>query len=414
MLKYLGPGVLLAGAAIGGSHLVTSTQAGANYGWSLLGILLLINLFKYPFFLFAHRYTSATGESLLQGYMRLGRPYLILYFIMSLFTGIVNIAGVSMITGSLATNFGFSNISIPVLSGVIMLICILVIVIGGYPLLKSFGKTIVLVLGVSTLIAMVISLVNGPVAPDGFEGDSPWTIASFGFVIMFMGWMPAPIEVSVWPSLWMITQEQLQKKTIKMREAMIDFHAGYGASVFLALVFLVLGKMIIYGSGTVLSSQGSVFAGQLIELYAATIGSWAAPFIIVAAFSAMLSTSLTTIDAYPRSFASAMVLLFNPLPKNYKLLHHILLVVSGLLGFLIISSYVDRLGDMLSLAMILSFLAAPVYAWLNYRVMFGENVDDKYRPAGWLRLLSVGGIVFLAGFGLVFLYWYFFLSPSVS
>lgn len=59
MFKYLGPGILLAGAAIGGSHLVASTQAGAHYGWSLVGILFLINLFKYPFFLYSQRYTAA-------------------------------------------------------------------------------------------------------------------------------------------------------------------------------------------------------------------------------------------------------------------------------------------------------------------------------------------------------------------
>ena len=400
----------MAGAAIGGSHLVTSTQAGAVYGWSLLGILLLINVFKYPFFLYGQKYTAATGETILQGYMRLGRPYLILYFLLSLITGIVNIAGVSMLTGSLATNFGFPGVSVPLLSGVIMLICVLIIILGGYSLLKNFGKVIVLILGVSTLAAMMISVVNGPVAPANFDGESPWTIASFGFVIIFMGWMPAPIEGSVWPSLWMNSQEKMRKASVKMREAMIDFHTGYGASVLFALVFLILGKMVVFGSGTILSGQGSVFARQLIDLYSVTLGPWTAPIIIVAAFSAMFSTSLTTIDAYPRSFAASLSLLFQRLKHQFLIMHHILLIVSGLLAFFIISSYADRLVDMLSLAMILSFLAAPVYALLNYRIMFGKNVPSAFRPSLWLRILSVAGVLFLTGFSLVFLYWYFLLA----
>ena len=49
-LEKLGPGLLFAGAAIGVSHLVQSTRAGADFGWGLLWGLLLINLFKYPFF----------------------------------------------------------------------------------------------------------------------------------------------------------------------------------------------------------------------------------------------------------------------------------------------------------------------------------------------------------------------------
>jgi len=48
--KSLGPGILLAGAAIGGSHLLSSTTAGARFGFSLVGLILLTNLLKYPFF----------------------------------------------------------------------------------------------------------------------------------------------------------------------------------------------------------------------------------------------------------------------------------------------------------------------------------------------------------------------------
>lgn len=409
MLKYLGPGVLLAGAAIGGSHLVSSTQAGATYGWSLIGILFLVNLFKYPFFLYAQRYTASTQRSILEGYMRLGRGYLILFFILSVFSGFVNIAGVSMIAGSLAMNFGLGQLNVPQLSGLIILICILIILLWGYKMVKRLGKVIVVILAISTVIAMFISIYNGPVAPESFEGESPWTLASFGFVIMFMGWMPAPIDVSVWPSLWMKSQEKLQKQAATMREAMVDFHTGYLGSVVLAFVFLILGKMVMFGSGAELSSQGSVFARQLIDLYSATIGSWSRPLIMVAAFTAMFSTTITTIDAYPRSLATSTYLLVTPLAGQFKRLQQFWLVTAALAGYIIISHFADSLGNMLSLAMILSFLTAPVFALLNFKVMFDEQVPVNHRPSLWLQVLSISGIIFLGGFGLVFIYWYFFL-----
>ena len=58
-LSKLGPGLLFAGAAIGVSHLVQSTRAGADFGWGLVWALLLINLFKYPFFQYGPRYAQA-------------------------------------------------------------------------------------------------------------------------------------------------------------------------------------------------------------------------------------------------------------------------------------------------------------------------------------------------------------------
>ena len=55
ILKTLGPGILYAGAAIGASHLVQSTRAGADYSFELIWVIVLVNLFKYPFFEFAYR-----------------------------------------------------------------------------------------------------------------------------------------------------------------------------------------------------------------------------------------------------------------------------------------------------------------------------------------------------------------------
>lgn len=67
-LKALGPGILMASAAVGGSHIVSSAQAGAKYGWALMGLVILANLFKYPFFRFGAEYTLETGHSLVEGY----------------------------------------------------------------------------------------------------------------------------------------------------------------------------------------------------------------------------------------------------------------------------------------------------------------------------------------------------------
>ena len=65
-LRAMGPGIMMASAAVGGSHIIASTQAGALYGWQLALIIVLANLFKYPFFRFGPQYTLETGKSLLK------------------------------------------------------------------------------------------------------------------------------------------------------------------------------------------------------------------------------------------------------------------------------------------------------------------------------------------------------------
>ena len=50
-----------------------STRAGALFGLGFLGVVIFANVIKYPAFSFGPAYTAATGESLIDGYARLGR-----------------------------------------------------------------------------------------------------------------------------------------------------------------------------------------------------------------------------------------------------------------------------------------------------------------------------------------------------
>ena len=61
LLNALGPGIMYAGAAIGVSHLVQSTRAGAGYGFALVWVVVVVPLFRYPFLEFGHRYRGPTS-----------------------------------------------------------------------------------------------------------------------------------------------------------------------------------------------------------------------------------------------------------------------------------------------------------------------------------------------------------------
>jgi len=97
-LRALGPGILMASAAIGGSHLVASTQAGALYGWQLALIIVLTNLFKYPFFRFSAHYTLDSGKSLIEGYAEKSRAYLWVFLVMCFLSSTISAAAVALLT----------------------------------------------------------------------------------------------------------------------------------------------------------------------------------------------------------------------------------------------------------------------------------------------------------------------------
>ena len=195
--RSIGPGILLAGACIGGSHLMSSTTAGARFGFALVGLILLTNLIKYPFLRVGSRFTAVTGLSLLEGFQQRNRTYLPLYLLVSLFTGTFTIAAVSFVAGLLLTN-------VPVLAQVnpfalaiaVLAASGLILFMGKYRALDRLSKLLVALLTLLTGVAALSLLLRGPagdVASSWLAADpSPWQMADLGFLIPLMGWMPGP------------------------------------------------------------------------------------------------------------------------------------------------------------------------------------------------------------------------------
>ena len=147
-LKKLGPGLLFAGAAIGVSHLVQSTRAGADFGWGLIWALLIINLFKYPFFQYGPRYAISTGKTLLDGYFSLGKGYLWFYFILNFATMFTIQTAVTIVTAGLASElFGLTD-NMVVWTILITIFCSLILIFGKYKTLDIVIKIIIIILAI--------------------------------------------------------------------------------------------------------------------------------------------------------------------------------------------------------------------------------------------------------------------------
>jgi len=403
ILKTLGPGILYAGAAIGASHLVQSTRAGANYGFGIIWAVILINLFKYPFFEYAYRYTAATGKSMLEGYRNLGQWAITIYFILSLSTAIINFAAIVIVCSGLAGFFFNLQLSIFYISIALLAGILLMLFIGHYALLDKTMKLIIIILSIATVIAFVISINHGIVIREGFVPPDLWDVAGITFLIALMGWMPTPIEASVWPSLWTLERKKQTRYEPSYKEQLFDFHAGYIGSAIMAIFFLGLGALVLYGSGEQFSSSSIKFSEQLVSVYSNTFGSWSTTIISGIALLTMFSTALTVIDGYPRSL-EASIIQITPAAKKYSpKLYWIWVLFLSLVAVIIIGVFTSSMKILLDFATIISFLAAPFFAYINFRVVTSKFMPKEHHPPKWLTILSWAGIIFLVGFSLLFI-----------
>jgi hypothetical protein len=123
----------------------------------------------------------------------------------------------------------------------------------------------------------------------------------------------------------------------------------------------------------------------------------------------MFSTTLTVIYGFPRALATLVSRFNGPespdrvSPINQSA-YWISLVVLGLGSIGIVGFMLRSLVALVDLATILSFLTAPLLAWLNHRVILAKEMPAEHRPGLAMVAYSSAGIIFSTAFALYFLW----------
>ena len=418
LLRALGPGLLFAAAAVGVSHLVQSTRAGAEHGLALGGIIILANVMKYPAFRYGAQYAAATGTSLLEGYRKLGPWALWLYGILTLATMFTVQAAVTLVTAGLAIAVFQTTLTVPVVSALLLAICGVLLGVGEYKWLDRVSKGLIAVLTVTTLLATALALprIDAPLLPF-FTGPAEWTVPTLIMTAALVGWMPSAVDVSVWQSLWTLSRGRDQGSRLAVRDVLTDFHIGYVGTTILALCFMIMGAGVMFGSGATFVDSAGGFATQVVSMYASTLGEWMRPVIGAAALAVMFSTTLTVADGFPRALAALRQRIRGP-EEPYgdetavqRIDYAVWLVVIATGGLLIIVLASASLRWLVDLATTLSFLTAPMLSALNHLVMHQPSIPQDVRPSEGMRRFSLICVAAQALFAAGYIYIRFFLSP---
>jgi Mn2+/Fe2+ NRAMP family transporter len=403
--RSFGPGLLWAAAAIGVSHLVQSTRAGAEAGLGLAGVILLALVLKYPFFEYGPRYAAATGTSLVEGYRRIGLWALWLYLGITVTTAVIVETAVVVFTAFLLGFVLGVDWPLAVMVAVVIASCALVLAVGRFRLLDRVIKGVIALLGVSTIVAAAVTLPRIDWSTLALWPSGGVNPVPFAFLLALMGWMPSAIDISVWSSLWTLAKDDVAGTRASVATARLDFVIGYAGTGVLAFAFLVLGAGVMYGSGATFNAQGTVFSTQLVDLYGASLGGWLRPVVIVAVVTTMVSTSITVVDGFPRAIERSIVCLRSPdaPPTQGGRIYWVTVGAVGLASVLVVAALVGGLTTMVDFATIVSFITAPILGWLNFRAVTGPEVDPADRPSPAMRALSWTGLILLGGTAVVYL-----------
>lgn len=408
LFHALGPGILLAATAIGVSHLVQAVQAGAKYGYLFILAIIVAHFIKFPFFEAAPRYSSVTKRSLLHGYYLLNPIYLVIYLLITIFSMFALLAAVTVVAAGIFANLLPFSLDIKLWSTIVLLCCFTILITGKYDFLDNAVKYIIFALALISLIALILAFFNHPVKlPDYQNPFNLFERPHILFLIAFLGWMPCPLDCSVWNSIWIVEKNQHHKQDVSYKKSLLDFRVGFFTTAFLAIIFLMLGNLMFYGTNTELPVKSIDFVAKFLSVYVSNLGDWSFYLIAGAAFIAMFSTVITCLDAYPRVLTKGIKLLFyQPQKKilNEDKTYSIILTLTLFGTIATIYFLITNMKQLVLVATTISFLVTPVIAWFNLKLLVSDNYPKKYHPKASYLKFCYSLIIILILFCLWFLY----------
>lgn len=398
LLTRLGPGLLYAGAAVGVSHLVQSTRAGTSYGFFMVLIVLAANLLKYPFFKAGPIYAATYGKSLLEAFYEQGKWAMGLFYVITFSAMFTVQAVVTLLTGSVLSSIFDLTFQLWQVCAAILLVCSSILMLGRFRLLDSLMKTVILLLTVTSLITLLAAFV--------FEQPATFTVDTFSFsnsthlffLIALVGWMPAPLDISLWHSEWTLKAAEEKGEALNLKKSTLDFNIGYWGTTVLAIVFVLLGALLLRGKVADLPASGAAFSGQLIEMYVNTLGQWSFGFVALAAFTTMFSTTLTVLDAYPRVLSKAFQLHSK---KESTSTYKVGIPILSLGALFVLIFQLDNMKQLVDFATTVSFLTAPILATMIYRTV---QKGSKKLYSSLEKGLAWCGLIFLYAFSIHYIW----------
>lgn len=401
--EKLGPGLMFAAVAVGVSHLVQSTRAGANYGLALCGLIIITCLIKYPAFRFGSDYSAATGKPLLDAYEKQGRIVLLIYLFGFPLDMFIATAAISLVTAGIFENVFAFDIDDIVLSCLIMVSCTMLLLSGRYKIFESITKTIVVIFALLAFITAILAVPELPWGSGNMSKEIVFDERSILFMIAIAGWMPTGVSVSMFQSIWVCEKIKSLDRPLPMSEARFDFDLGYFGSLLLALCFVIIGAAVMFNSGVVIESSPSGFASQLISMFTQVIGQWAQPLIALAALAVMVSTALAALDACPRIATEVSKHLFPSLKESRFNLVSLFMIGQVIGSTFILIMFLKSFKTFIDFATSVAFITAPALAWFNHRAVFSANVNQEDQPGEVLRIWSFLGIAVMTGVALYYI-----------
>lgn len=378
----LGPGLIWAMVAIGQTHIILATYSGARFGFSLLWVVVLAHIFTYPVFEYGPRYAVATGESLIDAYMRvpkIGGAIKVFFGILLVSIPFLIVASLLSVVSSIlyavwpTVSYNFWCVVITVFTGALLFV-------GRYKGLEVICMAMSGVLLVATTLAFCLKLPEpGAVSFGALVPAIP--VGSLVTLVALIR-MPTDPATSIMHSLWAVKKrdEWIQGEGLQagLKKSLLDLRVGIVFSLIIAVIFVSLGALVLHPRGVDL--EGVDLAIKLSRIYTETVGAWTFPLFIGVAFIAIWGSYYANVDGVPRMVDQLWSAMRGKEQSSEFSALRIGYAATIMVGGLILATAAQRPVFLVLIAVSAGLIAYPLIYILNIYAVT-RLVDAEFRPS---------------------------------
>lgn len=400
-LKFIGPGIILAAAAIGSGELILTPRAGALFGLSIAWIILLSIVYKLFLTLGLARYTIATGEDIFVGFSHLPGPRNWFVWIMGVIyiLGAVGYSGISLACGS-ALYALFPSLSMVQWAVIVVILSYVLLLRGSYGPVEKAAFILAFVLLAGVLYSLVA------LRPDitwFFKGLAPKLPSGSGqTAVSLLGWTAGGTSTLIY-SFWIlekgIGRGKPEREKFKRWFSLIRLDTGisYFLMILVSFAFLTIGVLVLSTAGPdggPLIPAREETTSVLSRLLTVATGPQTKFIFLVAALAILYSTVIGLVDGKSRALRSATKIIF---PNTKKISDKTLYRLFATLMCLIIFAFLFTKRPVV-LIVLISAIEAPVLSVSAMMLMylFHKKLPQAMRPGFlWYGIIICGTIVYM-------------------
>ncbi len=410
-LKHIGPGILLAAAAIGSGELILTPRAGALFGLSVGWVIVVSIVYKLALTLGLARYTIATGEDIFEGFSHLPGPRNWFVWLMAVIflVGAVGYSGIALACGS-ALYALWPGLSMIQWAAVVVGVIFVLLLKGSY----SPVEKVALVLALTLLGGVVYSLC---VLRPGlgwlvYESIPRIPPGSGQTLISLLGWTAGGTSTLIY-SFWILEKgyavprgdpAAIADSSVDRERfcqwlpvAYLDAGLSYGVMLFVSLAFLAIGSITL---GTAGPDGGPLVPAReettalLSRMLTAAAGPAARYIFLIAALAILCSTILGLVDGKSRGLRTAVYIL-SPRCRRWsdQAWYRVGVALLSLIIFALLFT-----GRPVVLIVLISTLEAPVLSLSAVMLVYllDTRLPREYRPGvAWHIVILAGTVIYL-------------------